>query len=61
MLAASLGYPMRRLRQKTVLGGDFVKLLTTSIKTTNAKISKLCKFSYPSYKEGVQAVISQLK
>jgi len=46
---------------KTVLGGDFVKLLTTSIKTTNAKISKLCKFSYPSYKEGVQAVISQLK
>ena len=46
---------------KTVLGGDFVKLLTTSIKTSNAKISKLCKFSYPSYKEGVQSVISELK
>jgi nucleoside-diphosphate-sugar epimerase len=44
----------------TVLGGDFVKLLTTSIKTSNAKISKLYSFQYPSYKEGVEAVISKL-
>lgn len=46
---------------KAILGGDFVKLLTTSIKTSNTKISKLCKFAYPSYKEGVEAIISQLK
>ena len=46
---------------KAILGGDFVKLLTTSIKTSNTKISKLCKFAYPSYKEGVEATISQLK
>jgi nucleoside-diphosphate-sugar epimerase len=46
---------------KVILGGDFVKLLTTSIKTSNTKISKLCKFAYPSYKEGVEAIISQLK
>ncbi len=46
---------------KAILWGDFVKLLTTSIKTSNTKISKLCKFAYPSYKEGVEATISQLK
>lgn len=46
---------------KTILGGDFVKLLTTSIKTSNTKISKLCKFAYPSYKEGVEKTISELK
>jgi nucleoside-diphosphate-sugar epimerase len=44
----------------TILGGDFVKLLTTSIKTSNAKISKLFSFQYPSYKEGVESVISKL-
>ena len=46
---------------KTVLGADFVKLLTTSIKTSNEKISKICKFAYPTYKEGIQAVISEIK
>lgn len=46
---------------KTVLGGDFVKLLTTPIKTTNKKISKLYTFEYPSYKEGIEAVISKIK
>ena len=45
----------------TILGGDFVKLLTTSIKTSNAKISKLFSFQYPSYKEGVESVISKIK
>ena len=46
---------------KTILGGDFVKLLTTSIKTTNKKISRLYKFQYPSYKEGIESVISKIK
>jgi nucleoside-diphosphate-sugar epimerase len=45
---------------KAVMGGDFVKLLTTSIKTSNAKIAKMIQFRYPSYKEGVRAVISQM-
>ena len=44
-----------------VLGGDFVKLLTTSIKTSNKKILKLYGFQYPSYKEGVESVISKIK
>ncbi|MEK6966713.1 MAG: NAD(P)-dependent oxidoreductase [Thermoproteota archaeon] len=43
---------------KAVMGGDFVKLLTTSIKTSNAKIAKMIQFQYPSYREGVKAVIS---
>jgi nucleoside-diphosphate-sugar epimerase len=42
---------------KTVLGGDFVKLLTTSIKASNEKISKLYTFQYPSYKEGIKSII----
>lgn len=46
---------------KAVLGGDFVKLLTTSVRTSNAKIAKLCEFVYPSYKEGVHSVISEMK
>jgi nucleoside-diphosphate-sugar epimerase len=44
----------------TILGGDFVKMLTTSIRTSNAKISKLYSLQYPSFKEGVEAVISKL-
>lgn len=46
---------------KTVLGGDFVKLLTTSIKTSNKKISKFVTFQYPSYKEGIESLISKIK
>lgn len=46
---------------KAVMGGDFVKLLTTSVKTSNAKIVKLCEFVYPSYKEGVHSVISEMR
>ena len=45
---------------KAVMGGDFVKLLTTSVRTSNAKIAKLCEFVYPSYKDGVHSVISEL-
>ena len=49
------------LLAKAVMGGDFVKLLTTSIKTSNAKIAKMIQFQYPSYREGVKAVISLAK
>jgi len=43
------------------MGGDFVKLLTTSVRASNAKIAKLCELVYPSYKEGVHSVISEMK
>ena len=46
---------------KAVLGGDFVKLLTTSLKTSNKKIANLYEFKYPSYKEGIKSVLSELK
>lgn len=46
---------------KAVMGGDFVNLLTTSIKTSNEKITKLCDFGYKSYSEGVPATISEMK
>jgi len=46
---------------KTVMGGDFVKLLTTSIKTSNEKISKIHSFEYPSYKEGIESFVSKIK
>lgn len=49
------------LLAKAILGPDFVNLLTTSIKTSNAKILKICDFSYPSYQEGINAVISEIK
>ena len=45
---------------KAVLGGDLVKLLTTSMKVTNEKISKIYQFKYSSYREGIPQVISQL-
>ena len=48
------------LLAKAVMGGDFVKLLTTSIKTSNAKIAKMIQFQYPSYREGIKAVISHI-
>lgn len=46
---------------KAVMGGDFVNLLTTSIKTSNEKIAKLCDFVYKSYIEGIPATISEMK
>ncbi|MDE1866560.1 MAG: NAD(P)-dependent oxidoreductase [Thaumarchaeota archaeon] len=46
---------------KTVLGSDFVTLLTTSLKASNSKISQICNFAYPSYQEGISAVISEMK
>ena len=45
---------------KAVLGGDFVKLLTTSIRTSNEKISKIYEFKFPTYQKGVEKVISEI-
>ena len=46
---------------KAVLGSDFVNLLTTSIRTSNSKISRICNFEYPSYQEGITTTLSKLK
>ena len=46
---------------KPVLGADFVTLLTTSVKASNSKISKICNLAYPSYQEGVSSVVSEIK
>jgi len=46
---------------KAVMGGDFVNLLTTSIKTSNDKITSICDFVYKSYVEGIPATISEMK
>ena len=46
---------------KAVMGSDFVNLLTTSIKTSNIKIVKLCDFVYKSYNEGIPATILEMK
>ena len=46
---------------KAVLGGDLIKLLTTSMKVSNKKISEIHQFKYSNYKEGIKQVISELK
>lgn len=46
---------------KAALGGDAVKLLTTSIKTSNKKITEISPFMYPNYKKGLKNVISEIK
>jgi uncharacterized protein len=46
---------------KAVLGGDLIKLLTTSMKVSNKKISSIYDFKFPSYKEGIPNVISELQ
>ena len=46
---------------KAVLGGDLIKLLTASMKPSNEKISKIYDFKFPTYKEGIPNVISELK
>ena len=46
---------------KAVLGGDLIKLLTTSMKVSNKKISRIYDFKYPSYKDGIPQVISELR
>jgi nucleoside-diphosphate-sugar epimerase len=63
-LCAKLGIKMPgtipAVLAKAVLGSDFVNLLTTSIKASNDKILKICNFVYPSYQEGINAVIPEL-
>ena len=46
---------------KAVLGTDLIKLLTTSMKVSNKKISQIYEFRYPSYKEGISQVITELR
>ena len=46
---------------KAVLGGDLIKLLTTSMKVSNKKISQIYEIKYPSYREGIQDVLSRLR
>lgn len=46
---------------KAVLGGDLIKLLTTSMNVSNAKISKIYDFKFPTYREGIPAVVSEMK
>lgn len=46
---------------KAVLGGDLVKILTTSMKVSNRKISQIYEFKFPSYQQGIPNAISELK
>ena len=46
---------------KAVVGGDLIKLLTTSMKVSNKKISKIYEFKYPNYKDGIKQIIAELK
>ena len=49
------GVPM--FLAKGVLGGDLIKLLTTPMKISNQKVSKIYNFVYPSYKEGINSIL----
>tara|TARA_Y100000590_G_scaffold194060_1_gene220511 strand:+ start:65 stop:943 length:879 start_codon:yes stop_codon:yes gene_type:complete len=42
---------------KGVLGGDLVKLLTTPMKISNQKVAAIYNFIYPSYKDGINAIL----
>lgn len=46
---------------KAVLGGDLIKLLTTSMKVSNKKISQIYDFEFTSYRDGIPNVILDLK
>ena len=46
---------------KAALGGDAVKLLTTSMKVSNKKISEIANFKYTNYKKGLDNVLSEIK
>ena len=46
---------------KAALGSDLIKLLTTSMKVSNKKISEIYSFKFPSYKEGIPKVISEMR
>jgi len=46
---------------KAILGGDLIKLLTTSMRVSNKKISQIYDFQFSSFKEGIPNVIAELK
>ncbi len=46
---------------KAALGKDFVTLLTTSVKASNSKVLQICNMTYPSYQDGISAVLSEMK
>ena len=58
-----LKYPGKvpNMLAKAALGGDAVKLLTTSIKTSSKKISEIYQFTFPNFKNGLDNVISEIK
>ncbi len=45
---------------KVALGSDLIKLLTTPMKVSNKRISEIYKFKYPSYRDGIPQVLSEL-
>ncbi len=45
---------------KAALGSDLIKLLTTSMKVSNKKISEIYSFKYPTYKDGIPKVILEI-
>ena len=49
------GVPM--FLAKGVLGGELVKLLTTPMRVSNEKVSKIYDFVYPSYKDGINSIL----
>ena len=49
------GVPM--FLAKGVLGGELVKLLTTPMRISNQKVSKIYDFVYPSYKDGINSIL----
>lgn len=46
---------------KAVLGGDLIKLLTTSMKVSNKKIAQIYDFKYSNYREGIPQVLLELR
>lgn len=48
-----------KLLARAALGGDAVKLLTTSTRASNKKISGLIEFKFPTYREGLSSVLAE--
>jgi nucleoside-diphosphate-sugar epimerase len=46
---------------KALIGGDLIKLLMTSMKVSNKKISQIYEFQFPSFRDGIPNIISELK
>ncbi|MDE1863082.1 MAG: NAD(P)-dependent oxidoreductase [Thaumarchaeota archaeon] len=43
------------------LGSDFVTLLTTSTRASNSKMLKMTSLSFPSYTDGVESVMAEMR